>query len=133
VTGKRRDCEVLITVDDARSATNDRALRATRTTHTQMSAFDRYHHRDCRSRPIPALAIVFIYTLGLKRRTAANIVIGGAAGCFRSWSAGQPSPDRSRSRPSSCPPSSPHHRRQGSPRLPGRYAGARRLFSAAWT
>ena len=25
---------------------------------------------------------VFVYTLGLKRRTAANIVIGGAAGCF---------------------------------------------------
>jgi len=28
------------------------------------------------------LFYVFIYTLGLKRRTAANIVIGGAAGCF---------------------------------------------------
>ncbi|MGO8958976.1 MAG: heme o synthase [Streptosporangiaceae bacterium] len=25
---------------------------------------------------------VFVYTLGLKRRTASNIVIGGAAGCF---------------------------------------------------
>src|SRR5581483_7742008 len=25
---------------------------------------------------------VFVYTLGLKRRTPANIVIGGAAGCF---------------------------------------------------
>jgi protoheme IX farnesyltransferase len=25
---------------------------------------------------------VFVYTLGLKRRTAANIVVGGAAGCF---------------------------------------------------
>jgi protoheme IX farnesyltransferase len=25
---------------------------------------------------------VFVYTLGLKRRTSANIVIGGAAGCF---------------------------------------------------
>jgi heme o synthase len=25
---------------------------------------------------------VFVYTIGLKRRTAANIVIGGAAGCF---------------------------------------------------
>jgi len=28
------------------------------------------------------LFYVFVYTLGLKRRTAANIVIGGAAGCF---------------------------------------------------
>jgi heme o synthase len=28
------------------------------------------------------LFYVFIYTLGLKRRTASNIVIGGAAGCF---------------------------------------------------
>jgi protoheme IX farnesyltransferase len=27
-------------------------------------------------------AILFVYTLGLKRRTASNIVIGGAAGCF---------------------------------------------------
>jgi len=25
---------------------------------------------------------VFVYTIGLKRRTASNIVIGGAAGCF---------------------------------------------------
>ena len=25
---------------------------------------------------------MFVYTLGLKRRTASNIVIGGAAGCF---------------------------------------------------
>ncbi len=33
---------------------------------------------------------VFVYTLGLKRRTPANIVIGGAAGCFPAligWSA----------------------------------------------
>jgi len=33
---------------------------------------------------------VFVYTLGLKRRTASNIVIGGAAGCFPvlvGWSA----------------------------------------------
>jgi len=28
------------------------------------------------------LFYVFVYTLGLKRRTSANIVIGGAAGCF---------------------------------------------------
>ena len=28
------------------------------------------------------LFYVFIYTIGLKRRTASNIVIGGAAGCF---------------------------------------------------
>jgi protoheme IX farnesyltransferase len=28
------------------------------------------------------LFYVFVYTLGLKRRTATNIVIGGAAGCF---------------------------------------------------
>ena len=28
------------------------------------------------------LFYIFIYTLGLKRRTASNIVIGGAAGCF---------------------------------------------------
>lgn len=28
------------------------------------------------------LFYVFVYTVGLKRRTAANIVIGGAAGCF---------------------------------------------------
>ena len=28
------------------------------------------------------LFYVFIYTMGLKRRTASNIVIGGAAGCF---------------------------------------------------
>jgi heme o synthase len=28
------------------------------------------------------LFYVFVYTLGLKRRTAANIVIGGTAGCF---------------------------------------------------
>jgi protoheme IX farnesyltransferase len=28
------------------------------------------------------LFYVFVYTMGLKRRTAANIVIGGAAGCF---------------------------------------------------
>jgi protoheme IX farnesyltransferase len=28
------------------------------------------------------LFYVFVYTIGLKRRTAANIVIGGAAGCF---------------------------------------------------
>ena len=28
------------------------------------------------------LIYVFVYTLGLKRRTSANIVIGGAAGCF---------------------------------------------------
>jgi heme o synthase len=36
------------------------------------------------------LFYVFIYTLGLKRRTASNIVIGGAAGCFPvlvGWSA----------------------------------------------
>jgi heme o synthase len=36
------------------------------------------------------LFYVFVYTLGLKRRTAANIVIGGAAGCFPvlvGWSA----------------------------------------------
>jgi len=41
-----------------------------------------------RSRHPPVLAdaailfYVFVYTLGLKRRTTANIVIGGAAGCF---------------------------------------------------
>ncbi len=38
-----------------------------------------------------AIAVyVFVYTLGLKRRTPANIVIGGAAGCFPAiigWSA----------------------------------------------
>src|SRR5207247_11342392 len=28
------------------------------------------------------LFYVFVYTLGLKRRTTSNIVIGGAAGCF---------------------------------------------------
>jgi protoheme IX farnesyltransferase len=28
------------------------------------------------------LFYIFVYTLGLKRRTASNIVIGGAAGCF---------------------------------------------------
>jgi protoheme IX farnesyltransferase len=28
------------------------------------------------------LFYVFVYTIGLKRRTASNIVIGGAAGCF---------------------------------------------------
>ena len=28
------------------------------------------------------LFYVFVYTLGLKRRTASNIVVGGAAGCF---------------------------------------------------
>ena len=28
------------------------------------------------------LFYVFVYTMGLKRRTASNIVIGGAAGCF---------------------------------------------------
>jgi protoheme IX farnesyltransferase len=28
------------------------------------------------------LFYVFVYTLGLKRRTSANIVVGGAAGCF---------------------------------------------------
>jgi protoheme IX farnesyltransferase len=36
------------------------------------------------------LFYVFVYTLGLKRRTAASIVIGGAAGCFPvlvGWSA----------------------------------------------
>jgi protoheme IX farnesyltransferase len=36
------------------------------------------------------LVYVFVYTLGLKRRTPANIVIGGAAGCFPAligWSA----------------------------------------------
>jgi protoheme IX farnesyltransferase len=36
------------------------------------------------------LFYVFVYTLGLKRRTASNIVIGGAAGCFPvlvGWSA----------------------------------------------
>jgi protoheme IX farnesyltransferase len=36
------------------------------------------------------LVYVFVYTLGLKRRTSANIVIGGAAGCFPAiigWSA----------------------------------------------
>src|SRR4051794_30003566 len=36
------------------------------------------------------LFYVFIYTLGLKRRTSSNIVIGGAAGCFPvliGWSA----------------------------------------------
>jgi protoheme IX farnesyltransferase len=36
------------------------------------------------------LFYVFIYTIGLKRRTASNIVIGGAAGCFPvlvGWSA----------------------------------------------
>ncbi len=36
------------------------------------------------------LFYVFVYTLGLKRRTPANIVIGGAAGCFPvliGWSA----------------------------------------------
>src|SRR5262249_56039773 len=37
------------------------------------------------------LFYVFVYTVGLKRRTASNIVIGGAAGCFPvpvGWSAG---------------------------------------------
>jgi protoheme IX farnesyltransferase len=36
------------------------------------------------------LVYVFVYTLGLKRRTPSNIVIGGAAGCFPvliGWSA----------------------------------------------
>ena len=36
------------------------------------------------------LFYVFVYTLGLKRRTPSNIVIGGAAGCFPvliGWSA----------------------------------------------
>src|SRR5260370_25811372 len=36
------------------------------------------------------LFYVFVYTIGLKRRTAFNIVIGGAAGCFPvlvGWSA----------------------------------------------
>src|SRR5207249_11407258 len=36
------------------------------------------------------LFYVFIYTIGLKRRTPSNIVIGGAAGCFPvlvGWSA----------------------------------------------
>ncbi len=36
------------------------------------------------------LFYIFVYTLGLKRRTASNIVIGGAAGCFPvlvGWSA----------------------------------------------
>ncbi len=36
------------------------------------------------------LFYVFVYTLGLKRRTASNIVVGGAAGCFPvlvGWSA----------------------------------------------
>jgi protoheme IX farnesyltransferase len=36
------------------------------------------------------LFYVFVYTIGLKRRTASNIVIGGAAGCFPvlvGWSA----------------------------------------------
>ena len=36
------------------------------------------------------LFYVFVYTMGLKRRTASNIVIGGAAGCFPvlvGWSA----------------------------------------------
>src|SRR5262249_58339984 len=28
------------------------------------------------------LFYVFVYTIGLKRRTASNMVIGGAAGCF---------------------------------------------------
>jgi protoheme IX farnesyltransferase len=35
--------------------------------------------------PLAAAAIllyVLVYTMGLKRRTASNIVIGGAAGCF---------------------------------------------------
>ena len=31
---------------------------------------------------VAILFYVFVYTLGLKRRTASNIVIGGAAGCF---------------------------------------------------
>jgi len=37
-----------------------------------------------------SLFYVFVYTMGLKRRTASNIVIGGAAGCFPvlvGWSA----------------------------------------------
>jgi protoheme IX farnesyltransferase len=36
------------------------------------------------------LFYVFVYTIGLKRRTASNIVVGGAAGCFPvlvGWSA----------------------------------------------
>ena len=55
-----------------------------------------------RGRSWPTRAIlfyVFVYTLGLKRRTASNIVIGGAAGCFPvlvGWAAvtgsGQPGP-----------------------------------------
>ena len=46
----------------------------------------------CRRRSaVAAIAFyVFVYTLGLKRRTPSNIVIGGAAGCFPvliGWSA----------------------------------------------
>jgi protoheme IX farnesyltransferase len=33
---------------------------------------------------------LLVYTLLLKRRSPANIVIGGAAGCFPSWLAGRP-------------------------------------------
>jgi protoheme IX farnesyltransferase len=39
---------------------------------------------------VAILVYVFVYTLGLKRRTPSNIVIGGAAGCFPvliGWSA----------------------------------------------
>ena len=36
------------------------------------------------------LFYVLVHTLALKRRTASNIVIGGAAGCFPCSSAGLP-------------------------------------------
>jgi len=41
----------------------------------------RCRHRD--------LVLRLRYTLLLKRRSPANIVIGGAAGCFPCWSAGR--------------------------------------------
>ena len=64
------------------------------------------------------LFYVFVYTLGLKRRTASNIVIGGAAGCFPvlvGWAAVT---GRVSWRLSYCSPSSSSGPRRISGRLP---------------
>ena len=64
------------------------------------------------------LFYVFVYTIGLKRRTASNIVIGGAAGCFPvlvGWSAVT---GTVACPPSSCSRSSSSGRRRTSGRWP---------------
>ena len=62
------------------------------------------------------LGYVLVYTMWLKRTTPQNIVIGGAAGPSRRWSAGPPSPATWTRPPGTCSRSSSTGRRRTSGR-----------------